>query len=123
MSASGPSSASLTKDNHRRSDTRPDVRHTLTTDTHPTCSSSTRSGYLTYGLDAANVLSQVVNDRYLHQRPMIFTTNKPLAARCQERGCSRQVTPLSNGVGFRIVGHQKTVREAAGMVRNDSRGR
>src|SRR5207249_8255258 len=23
---------------------------------------------------------QVVNDRYLHQRPMIFTTNKPLAA-------------------------------------------
>src|SRR5439155_25382208 len=30
--------------------------------------------------DAANVLFQVVNDRYLHHRPMIFTTNKPLAA-------------------------------------------
>src|SRR5688572_30383062 len=29
---------------------------------------------------SANVLFQVVNDRYLHHRPMIFTTNKPLAA-------------------------------------------
>jgi len=37
-------------------------------------------GYLGYGPDAANVLFQVVNDRYLHHRPMIFTTNKPLAA-------------------------------------------
>ena len=37
-------------------------------------------GYLSYGPDAANELFQVVNDRYLHQRPMIFTTNKPLAA-------------------------------------------
>jgi len=37
-------------------------------------------GYLSYGPDAANVLFQVVNDRYLHQRPMIFTTNKSLAA-------------------------------------------
>ena len=37
-------------------------------------------GYLSYGPDAANVLFQVVNDRYLHQRPLIFTTNKPLAA-------------------------------------------
>jgi len=36
--------------------------------------------YLSYGPDAANVLFQVVNDRYLDQRPMIFTTNKPLAA-------------------------------------------
>jgi hypothetical protein len=37
-------------------------------------------GYLTYGPDAANVLFQVVNERYLHQRPMVFTTNKPLPA-------------------------------------------
>lgn len=37
-------------------------------------------GYLSYGPDAANVLFQVVNDRYLHHRPMIFTTNKPLGA-------------------------------------------
>ena len=37
-------------------------------------------GYLSVGADAANLLFQVVNDRYLHRRPMIFTTNKPLAA-------------------------------------------
>ncbi len=35
-------------------------------------------GYLTYGSDAANVLFQVVDHRYLHGKPMLFTTNKPL---------------------------------------------
>jgi DNA replication protein DnaC len=37
-------------------------------------------GYLSHAQDAANVLYRVVNDRYLKRRPMIFTTNKPLAA-------------------------------------------
>ncbi|HNR99955.1 MAG TPA: IS21-like element helper ATPase IstB [Planctomycetota bacterium] len=37
-------------------------------------------GYLTYPADAANVLFQVVNRRYLKKKPMVFTTNKPLAA-------------------------------------------
>src|SRR5207244_2928368 len=36
--------------------------------------------YLTVGGDAANLMFQVVNERYLHHRPMLFTTNKPLAA-------------------------------------------
>ena len=36
-------------------------------------------GYLTYPPDAANVLFQVVNQRYLKKRPMVITTNKPLA--------------------------------------------
>jgi transposase len=35
---------------------------------------------LSYGPDAANVLFRFVNDSYLHRRPMIFTTNKPLGA-------------------------------------------
>jgi DNA replication protein DnaC len=35
-------------------------------------------GYLTCCPDAANVLFQVVNHRYLHKKPMLFTTNKPL---------------------------------------------
>jgi len=48
--------------------------------THPDVLVIDEVGYLSYGPDAANVLFQVVNDRYLHQRPMIFTTNKPLAA-------------------------------------------
>ncbi len=33
-------------------------------------------GYLTYGDDAANVLFHVVNERHVHRRAMIFTTNK-----------------------------------------------
>ena len=33
-------------------------------------------GFLTYGPDAANVLFHVVNQRHLHRRPMLFTTNK-----------------------------------------------
>ena len=36
-------------------------------------------GYLTYSDDAANVLFQVVDHRYLHKKPMLFTTNKPLS--------------------------------------------
>ena len=54
--------------------------HTLIAYTHPHLLVIDEVGYLSYGPDAANVLFQVVNDRYLHQRPMIFTTNKPLAA-------------------------------------------
>lgn len=37
-------------------------------------------GYLVHPPDAANVLFQVVNERYLKRRPMIFTTNKPVDA-------------------------------------------
>jgi len=37
-------------------------------------------GYLHYGPGAANVPYHVVNERYLAARPMLFTTNKPLAA-------------------------------------------
>jgi DNA replication protein DnaC len=37
-------------------------------------------GYLSHGADAANVLYRVVNERYLKQRPILVTTNKPLAA-------------------------------------------
>jgi len=37
-------------------------------------------GYLTYPPDAANVLFQVVNQRHLARKPVVFTTNKPLAA-------------------------------------------
>lgn len=37
-------------------------------------------GYQSYAPDAANVLYRVVNDRYLKSKPMVVTTNKPLAA-------------------------------------------
>jgi hypothetical protein len=37
-------------------------------------------GYLTCPMDVANVLFQVVNQRHLAHRPIVITTNKPLAA-------------------------------------------
>lgn len=37
-------------------------------------------GYLAHAADAANVLYRVVNERYLRGKPMLVTTNKPLAA-------------------------------------------
>jgi DNA replication protein DnaC len=37
-------------------------------------------GYLSLRDNAANVLFQVVNERYLQRKPILFTTNKPLAA-------------------------------------------
>jgi DNA replication protein DnaC len=56
------------------------LRQALPSYTHPAVLVIDEVGYLSYGPDAANVLYQVVNDRYLHRRPMIFTTNKPLPA-------------------------------------------
>ena len=35
-------------------------------------------GYLGYGPGAADVLFQVVDQRYLKRKPILFTTNKPL---------------------------------------------
>jgi DNA replication protein DnaC len=37
-------------------------------------------GYLAHVEDAANVLYRVVNERYLKRKPILLTTNKPLAA-------------------------------------------
>ena len=37
-------------------------------------------GYLSHAADAANVLYRVINERYLQHRPLLLTTNKPLAA-------------------------------------------
>ncbi len=37
-------------------------------------------GYLAHAADAANVLYRVVNERYLKGKPILVTTNKPLAA-------------------------------------------
>lgn len=46
--------------------------------THPGVLVVDEVGYLSLGADAANALFQVVNDRYLHRRPMVLTTNKPI---------------------------------------------
>ena len=50
----------------------------LTAYTHPHVLVLDEVGYLAHSPEAANVLFQVVDHRYLHRRPMLFTTNKPL---------------------------------------------
>jgi DNA replication protein DnaC len=59
---------------------RGELRETLTQFTHPHVLVIDEVGYLAVGGDAANLMFQVVNQRYLQRRPMLFTTNKPLAA-------------------------------------------
>lgn len=56
------------------------LRQALALYTHPHVLVIDELGYLTHGPDAANVLFQVVNDRYLHRRPIVVTTNKPTEA-------------------------------------------
>jgi DNA replication protein DnaC len=48
--------------------------------THPHVLVIDEIGYLSLKDNAANVLFQVVNERYLQRKPILFTTNKPLAA-------------------------------------------
>ncbi len=55
-------------------------RHLLPTSPHVDVLVIDEVGSLSDGPDAANLLVQVVNDRSLHRRPLLFTTNKPLGA-------------------------------------------
>lgn len=50
----------------------------IDTYTHPHVLVIDEVGYLAHSPDAANVLFQVVDHRYLRRRPIVFTTNKPL---------------------------------------------
>src|SRR5439155_14498584 len=59
---------------------RGELARALALYTHPPTLVIYEVGYLTVGGDAANLMFQVVNQRYLHRPPMLFTTNKPLAA-------------------------------------------
>ncbi|MCI4324242.1 MAG: IS21-like element helper ATPase IstB [Thermoplasmata archaeon] len=54
------------------------LREALVPYTHPGVLVVDEVGYLSYGPEAANVLFQVVDERHLHRRPMVFTTNKPI---------------------------------------------
>jgi DNA replication protein DnaC len=56
------------------------LREALANYLHPDVLVIDELGYLTYPQDAANVLFQVVNQRYLKNKAMVVTTNKPLAA-------------------------------------------
>ncbi len=54
------------------------LRDALTELTHTGALVFEKIGFLSLGADAANVLSQVVDYRHLHRRPMVFPTNEPI---------------------------------------------
>ena len=56
------------------------LREAMEPYTHPGVLVVDEVGYLSHGPDAANVLFQVVNDRWLRKKPMVFTTNKTVEA-------------------------------------------
>jgi DNA replication protein DnaC len=56
------------------------LREAMEPYTHPGVLVVDEVGYLSHGPDAADVLFQVVNDRWLREKPMVFTTNKPVEA-------------------------------------------
>ena len=87
--------------------------------THPHVLVIDELGYQSYAADAANVLYRVVNDRYLKRRPMLFTTNKPLASLGQvlhdgdlaeailDRVLERGTHFLLRGRSFRTRNHKR----------------
>jgi len=56
------------------------LREVLAEYLHPHVLVVDELGYLTHRPDAANVLFHVVNERHLRRKPILFTTNKPLAS-------------------------------------------
>jgi DNA replication protein DnaC len=66
--------AALINDLRSNRDTDRALKHYIT----PQVLVCDEMGYLGYGPDAADILFQVVNQRYQRGRPMLFTTNKAL---------------------------------------------
>jgi DNA replication protein DnaC len=62
-------------------------------------------GYLAYSSDAANVLFQVVDRRYLARKPMVFTTNKPL----EDWGRVLHDDDLAEAIIDRILEHGRLI--------------
>jgi len=60
------------------------LREALSAYAHPGVLVVAEVGYLSFGPDAADGLFQVVNERYPHRRPMVFTTNRPIEASGKE---------------------------------------
>ena len=93
--------------------------------THPHVLVVDEIGYLSLKNNAANVIFQVVNERYLQRKPLLFTTNKPLAAwghvlhdpdlaeaildRVLERGRHIQL----RGPSYRTRHHQRVEKNSA----------
>ncbi len=79
---------------------RGELAHTLVHYTHPPVLVIDEVGYLAVDGDAANLMFQVVNERYLHRRPMLFT-NSPPTSRSPPGGwcCTIPIWPRPSSIG------------------------
>lgn len=75
-------------------------------------------GYLSYGPDAANLLFQIVDRRYLKRRPMLFTSNKEPT----EWGSVLHDPDLAEAIVDRILGHGEIIRLKGKSYRNPENG-
>jgi len=73
-------------------------------------------GYLSYGADAANLLFQVVDRRYLKGRPMVFTSNKEPG----EWGTVLHDPDLAEAIVDRVLERGEVLRLAGKSYRNPS---
>ncbi len=73
-------------------------------------------GYLSYGPDAANVLFQVVDQRYLKRRPMVFTSNKEP----QDWGAVLHDPDLADAIVDRVLERGEILRLQGKSFRNPS---
>ena len=86
-------------------------------------------GYLAHAADAANVLYQVVNERYLTQRPILVTTNKPQVLCIDELGylpidkfgadCLFQIISHRYERGATLITTNRVYKKWAGIFNND----
>ena len=71
-------------------------------------------GYLSYGPDAANLLFQVVDQRYLKGRPMVFTSNKET----EDWGTVLHDPDLAEAIIDRVLERGEVLRLAGKSYRN-----
>jgi len=71
-------------------------------------------GYLSYGPDAANLLFQVVDRRYLKGRPMVFTSNKET----RDWGAVLHDSDLAEAIVDRVLERGEVLRLAGKSYRN-----
>ncbi len=71
-------------------------------------------GYLSYGPDAANLLFQVVDQRYLKARPMVFTSNKEP----EEWGAVLHDPDLADAIVDRVLERGEVLRLKGKSYRN-----
>ena len=71
-------------------------------------------GYLSYGPDAANLLFQVVDRRYLKERPMVFTSNKETG----DWGAVLHDSDLAEAIVDRVLERGEVLRLAGKSYRN-----